>query len=114
MNPKHIRILQHSLGVDQYGQGSQYRNHYAVGLGCDSFDDCTQLVQSGHMIDHGARESWGGMHHFAVTPKGIDSVALESPAPPKVSRSRARYLKFLRSDCGLTFGEWLKSKWAKI
>ena len=27
--------------------------------------------------------------------------------PPKVSRSKARYMEFMRSDSGLTFREWL-------
>jgi hypothetical protein len=113
MNEKHLHILQHSLGVDQYGQGNQYRNHYAVGPGCDGFDDCNQLVQSGHMVDCGAREGWGGMHNFQVTEKGIAAVAIESPQPPKITRSKARYQKFLRSELSMSFGEWLKSKWAQ-
>ena len=31
MTKRQLEILQHSLGVDQYGRGPQFRNHYCAG-----------------------------------------------------------------------------------
>lgn len=104
-----LHILQHSLGVDKHGQGRQYRNYYCVDPGCDGFNSCMKLVGEGLMRTRGpGSEIVGGMHTFHATPAGIDAVAFQSPAPPKLSRSKRRYRDWLRSDCGLSFGEWLK------
>jgi len=108
MNPKHLHILQHSLGVDQYGRGNQYRNHYAVGPGCDGFEDCRELVDLGFMQDHGAQEMWGNMHGFTVTESGKQAMEKASPPPPKISPGRKRYLDFLHADSGMSFIDWLK------
>lgn len=42
-----LRILQHSLGLDQYGAGRQYRNHFVTGEGSDGFPLCRELVAEG-------------------------------------------------------------------
>ena len=34
-----LHILQHSLGLDKYGDGNQYRNHFVTGPGSTDFDD---------------------------------------------------------------------------
>ena len=105
MEKELLHILQHSLGVDQYGQGRKYRNHY-----CGDGDQCRKLVAMGHMREHRASELSGGDPVFTVTPAGIDAVALESPAPPvppKLTRSQRRYREFLRADYSGSFGEWL-------
>lgn len=81
-------ILQHSLGVDGYGRGPQYRNKFVTGPGGKDFAACQTLTERGLMIDHGAKEIFGGMHVFTVTPAGIDYVALNSPASPKLARSQ--------------------------
>lgn len=108
LTPEELHILQHSLGVDKHGQGEQYRNHFCTGPGCDDFDRCTKLVAAGFMQTRGAVEVFGGLHTFTVTPGGIDAVALQSPVPPKLPRSKQRYRAWLRSDCGLSFGDWLR------
>lgn len=100
MDPKFLHILQHSLGVDHYGQGEQYRNHFATGPGGKDFDACQALAGMGLMIDHGPRAVSGEMHVFTVTPSGVDAVAIESPRPPKVSRSKQRYQRFLEYGDG--------------
>ncbi|AHF89536.1 hypothetical protein OPIT5_03990 [Opitutaceae bacterium TAV5] len=107
LSPKQLHILQHSLGVDKYGQGTQYRNRFVTGPGSDDFADCRALADAGLMIDHGAREIYGGDHGFSVTQAGIDAVALQSPKPPKRSRSAERYQQFLRQDTGESFRTWL-------
>ena len=105
-----LHILQHSLGLDQYGEGRQYRNHFVTGPGSDDFDDCRELVADGLMTERAGSELSGGSPVFFVTRKGIDFVAQYSPKrppEPKLTRSQKRYREFLRADCGLTFKEWL-------
>lgn len=96
-----LHILQHSLGLNEYGQGEQYRNHFATSSGSDDFDHCQALAAQGLMKDLGARKIFGGMHCFAVTDAGVRFVAENSPQPPKLSKSKRRYQKYL--DCGDCF-----------
>lgn len=108
---KRLQILQHSLGLDQYGRGTRYRNHFCTGPGSDDFDDCRALAEQGLMIDHGLRERFGGAHLFSVTPEGDDYIAQHSPKPPKLTRSQKRYLEYLQvADHFESFGDWLKYK----
>jgi len=108
MKEELLHILQHSLGVDQYGQGNQYRNHFATGPGGKDFDRCLELAAMGMMQDLGSREAWGKMHCFIVTPHGVDAVALESPRPPRLSRSKERYRRYMEiSDCFESFKHFL-------
>ncbi len=104
-----LAILQHALGRDEYGRGADYRNHYCAG-GAD-VAICREAVSQGLMREHAGREISGGDPIFTVTDAGKAYIAEHSPAPPKVSRGKARYLKWLQvSDCcpDLKFGEWLK------
>ena len=103
-----LHILQHSLGVDQYGQGRAYRNHYVIGSNCDGFSDCQELVQLGLMTEHPPREITGGMYWFMVTQEGRKAVQEQSPPPPKLTRSQRRYRNYVQADCNMSFGEWLK------
>lgn len=104
-----LHILQHSLGLDEYGRGKPYRNHYCIGERCDGFDLCRDAVAQGFMQEHAPREISGGDYIFTVTDAGRAYVREHSPAPPKLTRSKQRYLAFVDADCGLTFGEWLKA-----
>ena len=109
MNSK-LHILQHSLGLDQYGDGNQYRNHFVTGEGSTDFEDCRALVADGLMTERSGNALSGGCSVFHVTPKGVDFVALNSPKrppEPKLTRSQKRYREFLSADCGLSFREWL-------
>lgn len=108
MTPAQLHILQHSLGVDQYGHGNQYRNHYAAEPESDAWPDLIALCRLGLMKQQGPIVAWGGMHSFCVTEAGKDAMRKESPAPPKLSRSVRRYRKWLHADCGMKFGDWLK------
>ena len=47
MNSSRLSILQHALGVDQYGQGEQYRSHYVTGPGSDAWQDLNEMVTDG-------------------------------------------------------------------
>lgn len=111
-----LDILQHALGRDEYGRqphrrpdGSDYRNHICPGG--DDLAVCREAVAQGLMTEHSPREISGGDPIFTVTPAGRAYITEHSPAPPKVSRSKARYLRWLGGygDMGVPFGEWLKA-----
>ena len=103
MTTEQFHTLQHALGLDQYGQGSMYRNHYVGGE-----NECRPLVAMGYMIERPASELTGGDPLFQVTEAGKQAVRAESPKPPKLTRGQLRYRRFLNADCGHSFGEWLK------
>jgi hypothetical protein len=103
-----LEILQHSLGVDQYGRGRMYRNHY-----CGGAEQCRLLVDLGYMIEHTPSELTGGSPLFTVTSAGRRAMLEACPKPPKLTRSQIRYRDFLREDCGESFGEWLKWRHGK-
>lgn len=105
VNPKQLEILQHSLGLDKYGQGTMYRNHFCAG-GSDEVV-CRELIALGYMIQHRTTEM---LPYFncSVTDAGKEAVKRESPHPPKLTRSQKRYQEFLRADNGMKFGEYLK------
>lgn len=102
-----LHILQHSLGVDQYGRGEQYRNHFCTGPGSDDHPICMALTEQGLMTRRVAPEHYGGMDFFYVTDAGRQYVAANSPPPPKLTRGERRYQQYLDADCDMSFGEWL-------
>ncbi len=106
MTAEQLHILQHSLGVDQYGQGKQYRNHFCAGG--EDVDLCRELVALGYMREYPASELTGGDPLFQVVAAGKAAMLAESPRPPKLTRSQQRYRRFLNADSGLSFREWLK------
>jgi hypothetical protein len=113
MKPELLHILQHSLGVDQYGRGAQYRNHYVAGPGSNDFFNCLALCANGLMKDRGAQSMCGGMHYFQVTEEGKRAMREHSPNPPKLTRSQKRYREFIDSgaaDVGMTFREFLMKR----
>lgn len=107
LTPEQLHILQHSLGVDKYGHGRQYRNHFATSPEGDDWNKCVELCRLGFMADGGPVTIWGGMHNFYVTDAGKKAVSEESPPPPKLTRSQRRYREFLHADSGMSFKEWL-------
>lgn len=114
MNPvteKQLHILQHSIGADQYGRRRREsdRTHFVTGAGSDDHPHCMALVDAGLMTRRSGSEISGGDDIFNVTAAGIAHVANHSPAPPRLTASQKRYQQFLDADCGLRFGEWLRS-----
>lgn len=103
-----LGILQHALGVDQYGQGEQYRNHFCTGPGSNDYDACMALVEQGLMMRRDGSPLTGGDYLFRVTDWGKAFVALSSPKPPKLTPGQQRYREYLIADSCLTFGEWIK------
>lgn len=113
LTPNQLHILQHSLGCDQYGRGQQYRNHYADHAQSKDWLDLHILVAAGFMEDRGKPAAWGTLTCFVVTDAGKRVMIEQSPPPPKVSRSRSRWLEWLDSADAyypMKFGEWLRRK----
>ena len=108
MKPCQLEILQHSLGVDKYGQGRRYRNYFCSEEGGDLI--CESLVSLGYMARFPEMRICCSVHYF-VTDSGIKEMTSESPKPPKLSPGQRRYREWLNvSDCfpDWKFGDWLK------
>lgn len=107
-----LAILQHALGRDQYGHGTDYRNHVVVGEGSADIVVCREAASQGLMTEHAPSEISGGAPTFTVTDAGKAYIAEHSPKPPKLTRGQVRYRRYLdvADVCDLTFGEWLKSE----
>jgi hypothetical protein len=101
-----LSILQHSLGVDEYGRspgerrlrdegdgcGPYYRNRFVTSLESKDGKLCLELAAAGLMRDVGASQLFGeGNHCFMVTTEGMAVMRQQSPSPPKVSRGRRMY-----------------------
>lgn len=108
LTAQQLEVLQHSLGLDEYGRGPAYRKHY-VG----ESQTCRELVAIGYMREYPASELTGGDPLFLVTVEGLEATRRESPTPPKLTRSQVRYRRFLDADCGLRFGEWIRLREAR-
>jgi hypothetical protein len=104
MTSEQLQILQHALGVDEYGQGSMYRNHFCAG-GKDE-EICRELVEMGYMTRF--TRSYLPYYNCTVTNEGKAAMRRESPKPPKLTRSQKRYRDFLNADTGFSFGEYLR------
>lgn len=90
-----LHILQHSLGVGDYGDKPSHRNHFVTGAGCADHLICQALVDKGLMSIRPMNKALtGGDDCFVVTPKGVDYVALNSPSRPKLSKSKERYMRY--------------------
>ena len=111
MTPRQLEILQHSLGVDQYGRTPKgytpfTRNHFCAGPADEL--DCRALIEMGFMVQHQTTEVFPDFN-CSVTYKGQGAMKKASPEPPKLTRSQLRYRRFLEADgcCGETFREFL-------
>lgn len=112
--PALLHILQHSLGVDQFGQGDHYRNRFVTGEGSDDHPLCEALCAMGLMKVSEPRPSvFSGMDLFFVTEAGKRAMAENSPAPPKMTRAQKRYRAWLDGPADwMTFGDYLRSECA--
>ena len=105
-----LHILQHSLGVGDYGDKPSFRNHFGTGPGGDDWGHCMTLVGQGLMVQLRGNALTGGSDLFKVTPRGVDYVALNSPKrppQPKLTRSQQRYQDYRRSEFSGSFAEYL-------
>ena len=108
MNATHLHILQHALGVGGHGDKPAYRNHFVTSPGSTDHAPCVELVAAGLMVQHPPSALTGGADLFAVTDAGRAYVLEHSPKRPALTRAQARYEAWIREDCGLRFGEWLR------
>lgn len=104
-----LQILQHSLGLDQFGQGIAYRRYFVTNEGSIDHPDCMAMVAEGLMSRRAGSSLSATDDVFLVTVAGQQFVATNSPPPPKLTRGQRRYQQWLDADCGLSFGDWLKS-----
>lgn len=105
-----LQILQHSLGVNQYGQGERYRNRFITGEGSIDHPDCMALVNAGLMAKGRPSCLTGGDDLFFVLEAGIQHVLTHSPKPPPKTRAQQRYQDYLNADSDMSFGDWMKSR----
>jgi hypothetical protein len=107
MKQELLQILQHSLGVDEFGEGEQYRNHFCAGI--DDLALCRELKSLG-LMDEFPPTKFIPYPTFVVTRIGKDAMKEASPRAPKLTRGQERYRRWLDvSDvCDISFGEWLK------
>lgn len=104
MTNRHLEILQHALGVDQYGQGQMYRNHFCAGVADEAI--CRELVQMGYMSTFTRPDL--PYYNCTVTAEGKAAMLAESPKPLKLTKAQERYRRYLKADTGESFGDWLK------
>lgn len=104
LNAHQLEILQRALGVDVFGQGSMYRNHFCAGGGDET--TCRELVAMGYMETF--TRSYLPYYNCTVTESGKAAMLAQSPKPPKLTRGQKRYRQFLNADSGISFREWLK------
>lgn len=107
-----LHVLQHAVGLDDYGRGRDYRNHFCTEEGTVDWPLCMAHVAAGRMERHGPDAVYGGSksYCFFVTKAGRRFISEQSPPPPRQTRSQQRYQRFLNADSGLTFFEWLKQE----
>jgi hypothetical protein len=109
MNMKeHLHIIRHSLGLDDNGQGREYRNRFVTGEGSDNYQLCMGMVSDGLMIRRRGSELTGGDDLFQVTEAGRELEQANRPPVKKLTRSQARYRRFLNADIGWSFREFLE------
>ena len=106
MTKSQLDILQHALGVDKYGRGEMYRNHFCAGG--DDEATCRELVALGYMTTF--TRSYLPYYNCTVTEAGNAEMLAASHKLPKLTRSQERYRRFLNADTGQSFREWLR--WA--
>lgn len=113
LTPSQLQILQHSLGCDEYGRGTQYRNGFVADELHRDHPDLEVLRAAGLMSRAGPVDWMGGAFAYSVTDAGKREMRNQSPVPPKVSRAQRRWQQYVNSgacECGIKFGDWLKRR----
>lgn len=108
MTSTHLQILQHALGVDEYGRGTQYRDHFAAGG--EDVQLCRELIALGYLRQVATTMVFPDFN-CRVTDEGKKAMFRESPKPPKLTAGQLRYRHWLAiSDCfpDWKFGDYLK------
>jgi len=109
---KTLHVLQHALGLDQYGRGAGHRNYFVTDCGTTDWPTCVMAAADGLMTQTKGNAITGGGDVFRVTPAGMVWVQQHSPKAPTLTRAQRTYREWSRHDNGMTFGEWLKARGA--
>lgn len=108
MNPtaEQLDIMRHALGMNY--EPRQHRNYYCASLVDGKPTEAIgELVVAGLMAA-GTSINEGAMQYFVVTPEGHKVVHDHAPPRPKLTRSQARYERYLRTAGDvMTFREYL-------
>ena len=104
-----LHVLQHSLGLNEYGHGAGHRNYFVTGIGSTDYPHCVAAVADGLMTQTHGNSITGGDDVFRVTPAGMVWVQEHSPKAPTLTSAQRAYRDWLRADNGMTFGAWLKA-----
>lgn len=106
-----LHVLQHSLGVDEFGQGMPYRDYFVTSGGSKDHKICESLVAMGLMTNCGTKTFLQG-DVFRVTGEGMKACSVMSPEPPRKTAAQRRYSKYraARDALGVSFGEYLKQR----
>lgn len=110
MTSRQLEILQHTLGVDEFGRTPKgftpyTRNYFCAGAADEP--DCRALVELGFMSEHKRTETYP-YFNCSVTGAGVKAMHEASPKPPKLTRSQMRYRRFLDADSGMSFRDWMR------
>jgi hypothetical protein len=119
LTARQLEILQHALGVDEYGRSPKGANLSYDGF-CRNFfcaggkdeDICRELVEMGYMRQRATTEVYP-YFNCSVTDAGQKAMREESPKPPKLTPGQKRYKEWLEvADCfpDWSFGDWLKHR----
>lgn len=89
-----LSILQHALGLDEFGRGTKYRNHFVSCKGHHDQPEIDAMVSEGLMAQrHGIHQQLLGgedSYCFYVTKEGERYIEEHSPKPPRLTRSQQR------------------------
>lgn len=88
LDPAHLHILRHSLGLDDEGRGNQYRNYYCAAV---ENDPCAALAALG-LMSAGRTINGGTCRYYHVTDAGKAVVAEYAPPDRAQKRRRASTL----------------------
>jgi hypothetical protein len=92
-------LLWHSLGIDE-DRREPYRNYFATSPNTTDYPDLVLLVDAGLMrVDKAPKWSCSDLT-FRVTEEGKIKALETLPVPPKISRSKMRYQRFLEYGDG--------------
>ena len=93
---KYYHLLHHSLGISRPDVCKPYRNYFSASEGHSDIEGLRVLCGAGLMKEIPA-PSFAGEDciQFVVTDKGKEAALKTQPRPPKLTRSQARYQRFL-------------------
>ena len=109
--PHDLEVLRHALGFDSDGSPrpeAGRRSSFCAGVGTTDHRACERLSAAGLMTP-GRSINEGSDRYFHATEAGRAAVEARRPPAPQLTRAQKRYRAWLAADCGLSFGEWLRT-----